>query len=200
MEEAIQAVERVKEKKQEEVEKLEQAIELLQGVKAEPKNPIEEQPEPFDKVVKNTSGPFNADLEREENADLEREENADLEREENADLEREENADLEREENADEQFDEVLENAPGPKSPALGPVDEVEALPKTGEANPKEDPGFIANTLSGIRDAFTPKVENVKGGKRKNRKSRKGLRTKRFSGGYRRKTRRGRRNSRRLRK
>ena len=59
------------------------------------------------------------------------------------------------------------------------------------------------NIVDTTKDFFSPKKpenEVQKGGKRKNRKSRKGLRTKRFRGGNNKKTRKGHRNSRRLRK
>ena len=60
------------------------------------------------------------------------------------------------------------------------------------------------NMVESTKDMLFPakkeEPEAQKGGRRRNRKSRKGLRTKRFRGGNNRKTRRGRRNSRRLRK
>lgn len=80
----------------------------------------------------------------------------------------------------------------------------VENLEGEGEATALASPSnieFIPNTLSDIKEAFTPTQDEVqKGGRRKNRKSRKGLRTKRFRGGNNRKSRKGRRNSRRIRK
>jgi len=188
MEEAIQAVERVKEKKQEEVEKLEQAIVLLQGVDggiATDENEDVIQDVPFDNEELNEVDEIGTEVVDEVEEELpivdEVEEELPI-------------------------VDEVEEELPIVDEVATpGPFDDAQAnTTETGqdkpEDKPKEDPGFIANTLSGIRDAFTSNVNEVKGGKRKNRKSRKGLRTKRFSGGYRRKTRRGRRNSRRLRK
>jgi hypothetical protein len=135
MDAAIEAVETIKQKKEEEVKKLDDALEILQGVDLGNANQ-EGQPITVDEEVENISGPFKEE-----------------------------------------------------------PVNTTEI-----NDNKPEEEGIIENTLSGITDAFSPKPEAEQGGKRKNRKSRKGLRTKRFRGGYRRKTRRGRRNSRRLRK
>ena len=99
-------------------------------------------------------------------------------------------------------FDEVEASAPGPfeevEASAPRPFEKV-AVPKPLEANQQEEKGFIANTISGIKKAFEESTQQA-AGRRRNRKSRKGLRTKRFRGGKNRKTRRGRRNSRRLRK
>jgi len=94
---------------------------------------------------------------------------------------------------APESVDELEKPVPESDDAAKGPFDEEVANNK----ETVEKPTFIENTLKDIRDAFTPTQQ---AGRRRNRKSRKGLRTKRFRGGKNRKTRRGRRNSRRLRK
>jgi len=188
MDAAIEAVETIKQKKEEEVKKLDDALEILQGVVLGNANQ-EGEPIKVDEEVENIPGPFDTVAESVE--------------------------------------EEVVENVPGPfdtvpesveeSVTASGPFDTVpesveESVTASGpfeeepvntteiNDNKPEEEGIIENTLSGITDAFSPKPAAQQGGKRKNRKSRKGLRTKRFRGGYRRKTRRGRRNSRRLRK
>ena len=184
MDAAIEALETIKQKKEEEVKKLDDALEILQGVDLGNANQ-EGEPIKVDEEVENIPGPFDTVAESVEEEVVENVPGP-------FDTVRES---VEESVTAPGPFDEELATAPGPFE------EEVANTTKTVEDKPKEETGFIENTLSGIKDAFTPDtVEEVKGGKRKNRKSRKGLRTKRFRGGYRRKTRRGRRNSRRLRK
>lgn len=188
MDAAIEAVETIKQKKEEEVKKLDDALEILQGVdlgttvsndNVEPKEVIvdNQYENVTDEVVGNqldetVAGPF------------------DVQAPIPGPLDEEVVPDVVEAIDVEEQLYEPKPDVPGPFDPIQEEIND----------NKPEEEGIIENTLSGITDAFSPKPAAQQGGKRKNRKSRKGLRTKRFRGGYRRKTRRGRRNSRRLRK
>ena len=221
MNEVIEAVERVKEKKQEEVAKIEQAIKLLEGVNDEiaitnnDSNynvPIDN--EEINKADEIGSGPFAEAYDVEKVEEESESDNAIQGPFNQAEESPSDNA-------IQGPFDEVEESASD--NAIQGEVDEVEAAPESDDelekpvpesddaakgpfdeevANNKEidekKPTFIDNTLETIRDAFRPPEQAA--GRRRNRKSRKGLRTKRFRGGKNRKTRRGRRNSRRVRK
>jgi hypothetical protein len=90
----------------------------------------------------------------------------------------------------------------------IPPTSELKEIQDMNNENqePKEE-GFgetLNSMVESTKDMLFPQKkeesEAQKGGRRRNRKSRKGLRTKRFRGGNNRKSRKGRRNSRRLRK
>ena len=95
------------------------------------------------------------------------------------------------------------------KDTVIPPVSDLKELQEMNNQiqQPKEE-GLgetFNNMVKSTKDLlFSPKKPEEQlpqqGGKRKNRKSRKGLKTKRFRGGNNRKSRKGRRNSRRLRK
>jgi hypothetical protein len=100
---------------------------------------------------------------------------------------------------------EAVENNTDTVIPPKSELKEIQDLNINNEIQEPKEEGFgetLNNMVETTKEYFSPKTENEekKGGKRKNRKSRKGLRTKRFRGGNNRKTKKGRRNSRRLRK
>ena len=208
MNEVIEAVERVKEKKQEEVAKIEQAIKLLEGVNDEiaitnnDSNynvPIDN--EEINKADEIGSGPFAEayDVEKvEEESESDNAIQGPFDEVEESPSDNAIQDEVDEVEAAPESVDELEKPVPESGDAAKGPFDEEVA---NNKETVEKKPTFIENTLEDIRNAFAPPPAPAQAaGRRRNRKSRKGLRTKRFRGGKNRKTRRGRRNSRRLRK
>ena len=206
MNEVIEAVERVKEKKQEEVAKIEQAIKLLEGVNDEiaitnnDSNynvPIDN--EEINKADEIGSGPFAEayDVEKvEEESESDNAIQGPFDEVEESPSDNAIQDEVDEVEAAPESVDELEKPVPESDDAAKGPFDEEVTNNKV-----EGTPTFIENTLKNIKDVFAPApAPEQAAGRRRNRKSRKGLRTKRFRGGKNRKTRRGRRNSRRVRK
>ena len=201
MEDAIKAVEAIKQKKEDDVKKLDDALEILQGVDLSSAAPVEVEPEvPESPVAAEPESPVEAEPE----APVETEPESPVEAEPEAVVEAEPEAPVEAEpegspfeDNQEENTDTVI--------PPKSELKEIQDLNINNEIQKPKEEGFgetLNNMVESTKEYFSPKTENEekKGGKRKNRKSRKGLRTKRFRGGNNRKTKKGRRNSRRLRK
>lgn len=204
MEDAIKAVEAIKQKKEDDVKKLDDALEILQGVDLGSIAPVELAPEvpesPIEVEPEVPESPVEAEPEVPEEI-----------------IEAEPEVPEETLEAEPEVPKETLEAAPegSPfednqeenKDTVILPVSELKEIQDMNNENqePKEE-GF-GKTLNSMVEStkdmlFSPEKtkEPQQGGRRRNRKSRKGLRTKRFRGGNNRKSRKGRRNSRRLRK
>ena len=199
MEDAIKAVEAIKQKKEEDVKKLDDALEILQGVDLGNVGPVEVEPEVEEPVVE-------AEPEVEETLVEPEVEETPVEPEVEEPVFEAEPELLESPvEPEGTPFDENQEEN---KDNVIPPVSDLKELQEMNSQiqQPKEE-GLgetFNNMVESTKDMLFPQKkeesEAQKGGRRRNRKSRKGLRTKRFRGGNNRKTRRGRRNSRRLRK
>ena len=207
MEDAIKAVEAIKQKKEDDVKKLDDALEILQGVDLGSAAPVEVEPEvPESPVEAEPESPVEAEpespVEAEPESPVEAEPESPVEAEPESPVEAEPEAPVEAEPEGSPFEDNQEENT----DTVIPPKSELKELQEMNSQlqEPKEE-GLgetFNNMFESTKEYFSPKTENEekKGGKRKNRKSRKGLRTKRFRGGNNRKTKKGRRNSRRLRK
>jgi len=187
MDKAIEVVNEIKEKTEGDIDKLEKALEILKSVDIRAAAPAEVEPEVEEPVVEVEPEVQEHVVEAEPEAPEAPESPVEVQPEsEGSPFEvKEENNDAD-----------------------IPPVSELKELQDMNNEmkEPKEE-GFgetFNNMVESTKDLlFSPKKEESeaqKGGKRRNRKSKKGLRTKRFRGGNNRKTRKGRRNSRRLRK
>jgi hypothetical protein len=193
MEDAIKAVEAIKQKKEDDVKKLDDALEILQGVDLGSIAPVELAPEvpesPVEVDPEVPESPVEAEPEVPEEI-----------------IEAEPEVPEETLEAASEGSP-FEDNQEENKDTVILPVSELKEIQDINNEiqEPKEESfgESFNNMVETTKDFFSPKKpedEVKKGGKLKNRKSRKGLRTKRFRGGNNRKSRKGRRNSRRLRK
>jgi len=202
MENAIKAVEAIKQKKEDDVKKLDDALEILQGVDLGSVAPVEVEPEVEESVIELEPEAEEPVVEAEPEVE---EPGVDAEPEvEEPVVEAEPESPIEAEPEGSPFEDNQEEN----KDTVVPPVSELKELQEMNSQlqEPKEE-GLgetFNNMVESTKDMLFPakkeEPEAQKGGRRRNRKSRKGLRTKRFRGGNNRKTRRGRRNSRRLRK
>jgi hypothetical protein len=198
MDKAIEVVNEIKEKTEGDIDKLEKALEILKSVDIRAAAPAEVEPEVEEPVVE-------VEPEVEEPVvEVEPEVQEHVVEAEPEAPEAPESPVEVQPESEGSPFEVKEEN----NDADIPPVSELKELQDMNNEmkEPKEE-GFgetFNNMVESTKDLlFSPKKEESeaqKGGKRRNRKSKKGLRTKRFRGGNNRKTRKGRRNSRRLRK